>query len=384
MGKTFGIENSAYHNIAAQFANMGIIGAVNNPNQMAYLQSQLDSAAAQGAVAAAEQAERDRKRQERKNMMINIGKDAAFMGANMLLPGSGTALSMVDRAAGSPGIQTPTPSPSLSPLASNVQPAGYTPAAPDFTDMSSILFGGGAVTKNTLEQKVIPPIPAERIGMDAQTQAQQVPAMLDKNLAQPTSPAPNSGGEKVDWSGVLKSAAPSLAGAAVLGALSNRRQGVKEAGRTATNNVNVQRAATMAPTGGGGGAAQRTRQQLVANSGIPTIDTLTPEQIRGMDENTLRSVLDASKAQGIAANLEQSRAVPRGMRGDYEGTLSNVRRANARTLGAIMLGALAGSRFSDQVFGKGEDDVEGEVDYDAHINELRGMLDESISRIKAY
>lgn len=367
MGKTFGIENSAYHNIAAQFANMGIIGAVNNPNQMAYLQSQLDSAAAQGAVAAAEQAERDRKRQERKNMLISIGKDAAFMGANLLLPGSGTALSMADKVAGSPGIQTPTPSPSLSPLASNVQPAGYTPAAPDFTDMSSILYGKSSATP-------IAQTSPQPVGTGTVLKATETPVAAAAPPPEAATPSPAG----VDWQGVLKNAAPSLAGAAVLGALSNRRQGVKEAGRTATNNVNVQRAATMAPTGGGGGAAQRTRQQLVANSGIPTIDTLTPEQIRGMDENTLRSVLDASKAQGIAANLEQSRAVPRGMRGDYKGTLSNVRRANARTLGVIMLGALAGSRFSNQVMGKGEDD------YDAHINELREMLDESISRIKAY
>jgi hypothetical protein len=380
MGKTFGIENSAYHNIAAQFANLGILGARNNPQQMAYLQSQLDSAAAQGAVAAAEQAERDRKRQARKDMLVNVGKEAAFMGANLLLPGSGTALSMADKVAGSPGTSggggIPVPSgigPSGIPLAN----AG---ATPDFTNMDNILFGGGAVTTNNLLQKDAPPVSAERIGMDARTQAQQVPAMLDKNLAEPTTPAPSSEGGKVDWGGVLKSAAPSVAGAAVLGVLSNKRQNVKEAGAAASNNVYAARAGAMFPTGAGGSRPQ----PLAANA--PTINTFTPDQIRGMDEQALRSVLNASKAKGIKADLEQSRAIPRELRGEYEGTIANVRKANARTLGAIMLGALAGSRFSDS-FMKGDEaegvDTEG-LDPDAYLNDLRSTLEESMARIKAY
>lgn len=365
MGKTLGVENSAYHNIAAQFANLGILGARNNPQQMAYLQTQVDSAAAQGAVAAAEQAERDRKRQARKDMLVNVGKEAAFMGANLLLPGSGMALSAADKMAGSPG----TPGGGGVPLPSGIGPSGVplanAGATPDFTNMDNILFSGaGAATTTT----------------PASPGAPQVPAMLDKSLAEPATPTPSSEGGKVDWGGVLKSAAPSMAGAAVLGVLSNKRQNVKEAGAAASNNVNAARARAMFPTGAGGSRAQ----PLAENA--PTIDTLTADEIRGMDEPTLRSVLNASKAKGIKADLERSRAIPRELRGEYEGTIANVRKANARTLGAIMLGAIAGSRFSDS-FMKGDKeegvDTEG-LDPDAYLNDLRSTLDESMARIKAY
>lgn len=364
MGKTFGIENSAYHNIAAQFANLGILGAKNNPQQMAYLQTQLDSAAAQGAVAAAEQAERDRKRQARKDMLVNVGKEAAFMGANLLLPGSDTALSMADKVAGSPGTSGGGGVPIPSGIGPSGVPLANAGATPDFTGIDNILFGGaGAATTTT----------------PASPGAPQAPAMLDKSLAEPTTPTPSSEGGKVDWGGVLKSAAPSVAGAAVLGVLSNKRQNVKEAGAAASNNVYAARAGAMFPTG-----SSSRPQPLAANA--PTINAFTPDQIRGMDEQALRSVLNASKAKGVKADLAQSRAIPRELRGEYEGTIANVRKANARTLGAIMLGALAGSRFTDS-FMKGDEeegvDTEG-LDPDANLNDLRSTLEESMARIKAY
>lgn len=297
MGKTAGIQNEAYYNLASlmnSFANLGITDP-NSPEGR--FNSALDDAA-KGSIAAnaAKRAQRKAKNAAQNNAIIGaIGQVAGDAVTGGMTAAFGGGSTVGDTAALGAATKQFAPDP---------------PATVAATDLPPVQMGSGSAVAAPLG-----PTPAASPVAAAPAAAVAAPGPTPAAAAPPASV---TGGSAA--SNLSSLVVPTLIGGTAAAAL-------------------------------GGGGNQQPKQHL-GPSGLPvpagnagrypgdlskTFKNVPAEQLSTMDGNELESILKASQVAGVQPSRKQAMAIPQDLRESYGIQVP------ANTFGNFALGALAGA-----------------------------------------